>query len=207
MRTRRKTVLLTGFGPFPGVSDNASARLVEALALQAPNVFPRIDIHAEVLSTEWQAGPERLDALVAGIRPNLMLHFGVAQGCTGFRIETRAQNACHVKEDAAGLKPASTWLIENGAPSRSVTLPGKQIVARLTEIGLPAQLSDDAGGYLCNAVLYHALSYAEAAPHNCQAGFIHIPPDLTGPPLTFDDAVTGSLEILQLCLDTRDVNA
>lgn len=207
MRAPRETVLLTGFGPFPGVSDNASARLVEALAVEARRKFPRVAFYAEVLSTEWTAAPERLDILVADIRPNLMLHFGVARDCPGFRIETRAQNACHVTEDAAGLKPAAAWLVENSAPSRSVTLPGKQIVARLTALGLPAHLSDDAGGYLCNAVLYHALNYAGTAPQPCRAGFIHIPADLTGPPLTFDDALRGAREILQLCLEKPDVNA
>jgi pyroglutamyl-peptidase len=206
MRAPRETVLLTGFGPFPGVSDNASARLVETLAVEARRKFPRVAFHAEVLSTEWTAAPERLDAVVASIRPNLMLHFGVARDCPGFRIETRAQNACHVIDDAAGLKPADAWLVENGAPSRSATLPSARIVARLTSLGFPAHLSDDAGGYLCNAVLYFALSYAATACQPCSAGFIHIPADLSGPTLTFDDAVTGSLEILRLCLEKPDVN-
>ena len=65
---------------------------------------------------------------------------------------------------------------------------------------MPVSLSNDAGGYLCNAVLYHALHAIGSAGHPCRAGFIHLPVDLSQPPLTFDDAIAGALEIIRVSL-------
>ncbi len=207
MCEQRASVLLTGFGPFPGMPDNASARLVEALSSRARIAFPEIETNAAILPTEWNAAPERLAHLIAAHRPSLILHFGVAPDASGFRIETHAHNACHATEDAAGLLPASEWLLRGGAQSHAATLPAGAIVAGLTKLGLPAALSMDAGGYLCNAIFYLSLTYARGANHPCRAGFIHIPADLSSPPLSFDAALTGALEILRVCLATNAVNA
>ena len=207
MHNHRLPVLLTGFGPFPGMPVNASVRLVEALAPRARAAFPSCAIHAAILPAEWTAAPQRLEALITQVQPALMLLFGVAKDCTGFRIETQAHNACNAAEDAAGLLPASQWLTRDGPASHNATLPANEIVARLTARGLPAASSNDAGRYLCNAVLYHGLSYARDAKHPCRAGFIHIPHQIEGPPLTFDDALTGAIEILRVCLAGDGVNA
>ena len=62
-------------------------------------------------------------------------------------------------------------------------------------------LSEDAGGYLCNAVLYASLC-ACAAP-GTRAGFIHLPVDLSGSAggLTPAAAVEGGLVIIRACID------
>lgn len=198
---RQPAVLLTGFGPFPGMPDNASARLARALAMDAAKAFPAFRFAAEILPTEWGAVPQRLRALAAAVNPVLVLHFGVTRETVGFRIETRGGNACQLTSDAAGLTPRAPYLKQDGADWHSVTIPTGAIVARLIALGLPAALSDDAGGYLCNALLYHSLADTRAqsgASYGC--GFIHIPADLTGPPLSFDDAVRGAVEIIGVCL-------
>jgi pyroglutamyl-peptidase len=41
--------------------------------------------------------------------------------------------------------------------------------------GLPAAISNTAGTYLCNNVMYMALYYAHEFQPNMQCGFIHIP--------------------------------
>lgn len=202
------TLLLTGFGPFPGVKDNASARLVEHLAPLARqelrkaehSVTGHIDVHSAILPTEWQRAPETLRDLIETYQPDLSLHFGVAREAQGFHIETRAANACRLEDDAAGLRPAAEWLHPKGAAFRRVTIPAQEIAARLTALGFPASLSNDAGAYLCNAVLYHALAPSRAHHKPRRAGFIHIPVSLDGPPLTFNQALSGALEIARISL-------
>lgn len=193
-------VLLTGFGSFPGVAHNVSGELVIALATEAQNFFSEIDIHTALLPTEWSDGPMHALALQDSVAPDLILHFGVAQGCEGFRIETRAVNACRLIPDAAQLLPASPQLNTAGAPFYSTTIPTDAIIARLSALSLPVSVSDDAGGYLCNAVFYQSLETARATNVSRQIGFIHLPVDLSGPPLTLAQAVTGALEILKVCL-------
>ena len=145
--------------------------------------------------------PVRLAALLETHKPVLALHFGVAQDATGFRVECEGHNACRLSPDARGDVPATLNLIANGALSQSVTVPVGKIVQRLHSLGLPAYASTDAGRYLCNAVLYHSLTASTRNHHGLRAGFIHIPTDLAGPHLSFDAALSGSMEILKVCLE------
>ena len=200
MTDTRPAILLTGFGPFPGVTDNATARLVPRLAAKARTAFPAFAFYDATLPVEWQAAPQRLADLITKHRPVLALHFGVAHDVHGFRIETLGMNICRLAEDAAGCLPVTDTLDAGGPSSRNATLPTEAIVARLTSLAIPAALSTDAGAYLCNAVLYHTLRHASAAKHPCRAGFIHIPADVSGPPLSFETVLRGAFEIIAVCL-------
>ena len=77
--TSHASILLTGFGAFPGIPDNATARLVPVLAGAARTAFPDHCVHAEILKTEWADAPARVEQLLAEHRPDLALHFGVAR--------------------------------------------------------------------------------------------------------------------------------
>ena len=46
-------MLLTAFGPFPGVPVNATMRLVPELAERAALAFPDARFVTEMLATEW----------------------------------------------------------------------------------------------------------------------------------------------------------
>jgi pyroglutamyl-peptidase len=206
----RTTVLITGFGPFPGVPVNATMRLVPELAQAAARRFAGVRIATAVLATEWAAAPRRLEALLEEIEPDLVLHFGVSSRARGFEVEARAQNACLQSPDAAGALPPGVSVREGGAEFVAATLPVRHIVARLRRRGIPAFVSRDAGGYLCNATLYHSLGCARDKP-GCRVGFIHIPATLGRPgaanrgrvggrTLTWEQTQAGGLEILAACL-------
>src|SRR6202521_1145034 len=110
----RTTVLVTGFGPFPGVPVNATMRLVPELAQSAARQFAGVRIAGAVLATEWAAAPRQLDQLLAEIEPDLVLHFGVSSRARGFEIEQRAHNACLQAPDAAGAMPTGSAVREGG---------------------------------------------------------------------------------------------
>ena len=106
--------------------------------------------------------------------------------------------------------PAGERLRADGAEHLKASLPVQHIVARLRARGIPAFVSRDAGGYLCNATLYHSLGCARDAPGR-RVGFIHIPATLGRPGaanrgrvgacrLTWEQASAGGLEILAACL-------
>ena len=206
----RTTVLMTGFGPFPGVPVNATMRLVPELAQAAARQFAGARIAVEVLATEWAAAPRQLDQLLAEIAPDLVLHFGVSSRARGLEIESRARNACMPSPDAAGALPPGAAVRDGGPAFMAASLPVQHIVTRLRRLGIPAFVSRDAGGYLCNATLYHSLGCARNAPSR-RVGFIHIPAMLGGPGgasrgrvgsrrLTWEQAHAGGLEILAACL-------
>lgn len=210
-----RTVLLTGFGPFPGVPMNASATLAHEMAAHAPRRLPRaadFAFHAETLPTEWDAGPARLAELHDRLEPAVVLHFGVSERAAGFVIETRGENACLDALDAAGRPPPHTLLSHSGPDARAATIPALPIVDRLRGEGFTAHASTDAGRYLCNAVLYRSLEWAAARSNSAHAvpapriGFVHIPHDPLAAcaPRT---PLNGALIILETCLahlDRRD---
>ena len=197
----RPLVLLTGFGPFPGLADNPTGKLVPELARRGRVEFPAYDFETEILATVWQAAPPRAAELHAHHEPALVLHFGVAKSAQGFRIESQARNACQLTLDAHGDVPATKIISPGGPHTRPVTIPTRDIISQLQQRGYPVELSDDAGDYLCNAVLYHSLNAASATASRVPAtGFIHIPADLCAGALSYEAAVAGALAIIGVCI-------
>jgi pyroglutamyl-peptidase len=202
----RPAVLLTGFGPFPGVEVNATVQLVSELREHASRRYPDRKIVSSVLSVDWEDGPAQSLQLIERHRPELILHFGVSERARGFVIETQARNACECARDACGSLPASERLDEEAPTVLAATLPCGAIVDRLRRARHPVSLSEDAGGYLCNAVFFRTLW---AASPRVRAGFIHVPSHLhpngaraqNDPSLTMEKAVFGALEIVAACLE------
>jgi pyroglutamyl-peptidase len=211
MHARRAFILLTGFGPFPSVPENASALLVHELAAEGSRAFRGFAIHAEVIPTEWRAGGDRLSLLMTELRPAVALHFGVSRKAMGFAVEARGRNVASAVLDAAGELPTERWIAAGGPEYLPTNLPAGLIVARLRRRGLPAYISRDAGGYLCNAVLYRSLDLVRRSDPMTRNGFIHIPSTLLnerrpGPParprcpLGWHEAIDGGLEIIAATL-------
>jgi pyroglutamyl-peptidase len=215
MANARTTVLLTGFGPFPGVTANASGLLVERLAELAPRVFPGLVVRVEVLPTEWLRAPSRVATLLDRDEPDIALHFGVSSKARGFEIETVGRNRCAEVPDAAGVPPPNLFIARNGHAELMATVPVPEIVRRLRQLGLEAFASRDAGTYLCNAVLYHSLACSRHGTSMLRRGFVHIPEALVRMPmapgrrargrsrLDWDGAIVGGIEIIATTLGKR----
>jgi pyroglutamyl-peptidase len=202
----RLRLLLTGFGPFPGIAVNASAALVDELARRLEPFRAEIALRAEVLPTEWLAGPLALERLLAETRPHIALHFGVASQVAGFRLETRAENEAQLHADALGLMPVFERLSLRGPAQLRTTLPVDAIRARLLGMGLPVETSEDAGKYLCNSALYRSIALARRERPVRLAGFVHIPAEYPAfeasslQSLDWAGAVEGASAIVEVCL-------
>ncbi len=201
IKGQRPVFLITGFGPFPGVESNATSRLVPELVSGARQRYGSYAFVGDVLPTDWQAAPQRLSQLFDQHRPSFALHFGVARDATGFRLEQRALNHCRLAEDAAGALPPGERIDPDGPDHHDVRWPTDLILTRLTGSGLPAAISNDAGGYLCNAIFYHSLAAAAASTRRHVGGFVHIPADLSGSTLSYDDALRGAYLIIDCMAD------
>jgi pyroglutamyl-peptidase len=182
----RPRLLVSGFGPFPGIPFNASAELASSLA-QMPEIGGSQAVcHAGLLPTAWQGGPEQAARLIRELEPDAIVHFGVSSAATGFQIETRAVNATRADADCEGCLPSGFYVRRGGPPVLAATLPTGLIFRRLKQAGVPVAMSQDAGRYLCNAVLYQSLLLARSLPNPPLTGFIHIP---ALPPESGDPAV------------------
>jgi pyroglutamyl-peptidase len=205
----KATILLTGFGPFLTVTENITSTLVPALAKAVTAHFPHVTCVAEILPTDWQKAPLRLDELVRAHNPSIVLQFGVSPRAKGFVIETRGRNVRQASIDASGCKPDTPRIATGGPKFVAATVPVKTILSRLHALGLRATKSHSAGEYLCNALLYHSLWTSTCAAPARPApimGFIHLPVDVpTGvastKKLTMEQAVNGGVAIVAACHD------
>jgi pyroglutamyl-peptidase len=208
-RRDKPMILLTGFGPFLTVKENATSTLVPALATAVTAHFPHVHCVAEILPTDWQKAPVRLDELMREHNPAIVLQFGVSPRAKGFVIETRGRNARQASVDVNGCKPDAPRVATGGPKFLTTTVPVKTILNRLHALGLRATKSYSAGEYLCNALLYHGLWTSTcAAPANPPPimGFIHLPVDVpasatSAKKLTMEQAINGGVAIVAACHD------
>ena len=197
------TFLLTGFEPFGEHAVNPAALVAAALDGYA---LPGARVRAARLPVHWQDAARALDRLLAE-GPAWVLLLGLASSATTIRVEMEAANVAGPIRDNAQQLPSQPILDPDGPASRASTFPGPRLVARLQAAGLPAELSTDAGQYLCNLTLYHTLSRLARRPpdgHAPVAGFIHLPPLNTPGPagqppgLSLDDEIRA----VRLAIDT-----
>ncbi len=168
----RRTILVTGFGGFPGAARNPTQRIIAQLARHAARLARLgVDLHCVTLPVEYGGLQARLAQLAGTHRPDVVLHLGVAGRRRGVSVETRAVNrAGPLHPDAAGRRPDQV-LAPGGAQILRATYPARRLLAALRATGAAAHASHDAGDYLCNAVLYRSLAMGIAA----EVGFIHVP--------------------------------
>lgn len=211
MLRRLPTIVITGFGAFPGVPVNASGLLARKLGNLAARRFRGHRIVSRELPVDWTEALAKLEALYVREQPKLALHFGVSERAKGLVIETVARNATQPTLDHRGRLPASRTVLKDTPAVCKATVPATEIVARLKSLGIPATLSEDAGRYLCNALFYASLQHAAATEPASIAAFVHIPVSLAGTgrkgaepepgcPLTWECALHGGLEIIRASL-------
>jgi pyroglutamyl-peptidase len=194
----RPRVLITGFGPFPGVADNPSAWLAEMFAARRAEFD--CELHARILPTEWEA-VALMPPLYETLQPHVMIHFGLNARAKTFRIEKSAHNRAARRADAKGALPAIPTIRNPGPDRFDTSLPAASLAAHLRMCGLPAVTSRSAGRYLCNFLYYHSLDWARGRTETPLILFVHIPP-LSGGAGAFREQtlLDGAREILRFVL-------
>ncbi|MCW5582102.1 MAG: pyroglutamyl-peptidase I [Luteimonas sp.] len=170
-----RTVLLTGFEPFAGAASNPSWEAVRVLHGR------RIAGHrvvARELPVAFGASLATLRAAIRAARPGAVICVGLAAGREAISLERIAINVDDARiPDNAGRQPVDTPVVGGGPDAYFATLPVKAILAALRTAGIPAEVSQTAGTYVCNHVFY-GLMHALRRRHGVRAGFIHVPPAL-----------------------------
>ena len=192
------TVLVTGFGPFPGAPVNPTGPLGRALARAVR--LPRVNIVAHVFETSYAAVDRELPDLLTTHRPDVLLMFGLATRARLLRVETLARNVVALVPDVTGQSLQRRTIVPGAPATRTMPAPARALLEALREAQVPATLSRDAGGYLCNYLCWRAAESAAAAGGPRLAAFIHVPPvrrESRGlRRVTHDDLVRGGAHLL-----------
>ncbi|MGB4117692.1 MAG: pyroglutamyl-peptidase I [Polaromonas sp.] len=200
------TVLLTGFDAFGGDAINPSWLVVQALNGQT---IEGHKVMTAQLPTEFAASRQQLTALLRLHQPALVLCLGLAGGRAGLSLERIAINVQDARlADNAGAQPIDTPIVKSGPAAYFSTLPIKAMLQALTAAGIPADVSQTAGTFVCNHVFYalmHALKNQRRTP-KARGGFVHVPylPGMGLPCMPLEEMVRGLRTAIASALVTQD---
>jgi len=170
--SKHPRILLTGFTPFGDETINPSWEAVRELDGQ---LIGGHRVAARLLPTVFADSQRELARAVDEIEPVILLGVGQAGGRSRISLERVAINVQDARiADNAGGQPIDEPVVNGGPAAYFSTLPIKAMLKALLDAGLPAEVSNTAGTFVCNHVAYLMLHLAEKHA-GLRAGFIHIP--------------------------------
>ena len=165
-------VLITGFDKFGGESINPSSLCVNSL----PDVIDNIEIKKVTLPTVFKDSSRILEENIKSFSPNIVICIGQAGGRSKITPERIAINIDDARiPDNIGNSPIDEAIRKDGENAYFSTLPIKAIVDELNKNNIPSAISNTAGTFVCNHIMYEALYITSKNYPNIKAGFIHIP--------------------------------
>ena len=167
-----RTILVTGFESFGKDSVNPTVKMVEEL----PDEYAGYRICKLILPVSFERAPEAAMDALRKLRPDAVVAFGLAGGRKGITVERIAVNCKDARmADNDGAEPEDEPVCADGPAAYFSTLPIKKIVAALEEEGLEASVSNSAGTFVCNCLMYSLLDSIAAEGRPVPCGFVHVP--------------------------------
>ena len=165
-------ILVTGFDPFGGEKVNPALEAVKLL----PKEIHGAEVYWAEIPTVFYQSAEVLEAEIVRYQPDVVLCIGQAGGRASLTPERVAINQDDARiPDNQGNQPIDEPIRMDGAAAYFSTLPIKAMVKSLKSEGLPATVSNTAGTFVCNHLMYQALYLADKKFPHMRAGFMHIP--------------------------------
>lgn len=128
------------------------------------------------IPTVFHKSIEKVKAAILSENPDVVLSIGQAGGRFEVTPERVAINVDDARiPDNEGNQPLNQPIFEDGEPAYFATLPVKAIVEAIQAEGLPASLSNSAGTFVCNHIMYGVLYHISKMGKPIRAGFIHVP--------------------------------
>jgi len=190
---RKPTILITGFDAFGGAELNPSWLAVKAL--QGRQILGHKVVAAR-LPTVYGESLRSLNQLLRLHRPALVVCVGQAGGRAAISLERVAINVDDAPiADNAGAQPVDLSVVPGAPAAYFSTLPIKAMLVALQREGLPAEVSQTAGTFVCNHVFFglmHTLANHRLLRRTI-GGFVHVPwlPEQGAPNMPLEDVVRG----------------
>ncbi len=165
-------VLVTGFDPFGGEPINPAWEAVKAMK----DTIAGAEIIKMQIPTVVGKSIEKIHQKMKELQPDLVISVGQAGGRFGVTPERVAINVTDARiPDNEGNQPIDEPIFPDGPAAYFSNLPVKAMVQAIKDAGYPSVLSNSAGTYICNHVMYGILYYIEKEFPNVRGGFIHVP--------------------------------
>lgn len=166
----KRKLLITGFDPFGGASINPAWEAVKLL----PETIADFEVHKLEIPTVYGLASQKVLEKAAEVHPDVILCIGQAGGRDAVTPERIAVNIRDAKiPDNTGNQPVGQLVAEDGPAAYFATVPVMAMADAIRAAGLPGQVSNSAGAFVCNDTLYALLHHY--AGTNVKVGFIHVP--------------------------------
>ena len=170
-----ESLLLTGFEPFGDYKINPSEIIAQELD---GKTFTKIKVIGKSIPLRYTEIKPIIVNLINEINPIIIINMGQAPRSM-ISIERVAINLADVSKTAYNCdsKPDDEILVKEGPAAYFSTLPVKQLAKHLQNNDIPCQVSNTAGTFGCNQIMYHTLNHLDISSKikSVLAGFIHLP--------------------------------
>ncbi|HJB23463.1 MAG TPA: pyroglutamyl-peptidase I [Candidatus Jeotgalibaca pullicola] len=201
-------ILVAAFDPFGGEKINPALEAVKLL----DNEIAGAEIIKLEIPTVFHKSADTMRKKALEVKPDMILCVGQAGGRFALTPERVAINQDDARiEDNEGNQPIDAPIQEDGPPAYFSTLPIKAMVEKIKETGVPSAVSNTAGTFVCNHIMYQALYLTEKELPGVRAGFIHVPyiPEQVvdkpnQPAMSLEDIAKGLTGALEAMVEYRD---
>ena len=198
-------VLISGFEPFDHFTVNPSEQVVNSLLGSSDFTF---DLFSVVLPVSFERSFQVLKTSIDEVNPDFVVNFGLAASRSRLSIERIAINLMEARiPDNDDQQPINEAIYPGQADGLFSTLPIKSMLASCKLAEIECSISNSAGTYVCNYIMYKSLIYGQT--RNYKSGFIHVPPtpEVGMKPNTkpLNEIVLGAQQMLN-ALNTRSCN-
>ena len=165
-----KKLLITGFDPFGGSHINPAWEAVQRL----PEQIGEYMLHKMQIPTVYGEGAEKVLAKARELCPDVILCIGQAGGRAAVTPERIGVNIRDARiPDNGGNHPKGQFVVPEGPAAYFTTVPVMEMADAICAAGFPGTVSNSAGAFVCNDVLYSLLHHY--AGTETRVGFIHVP--------------------------------
>jgi pyroglutamyl-peptidase len=189
-----KKLLITGFDPFGGEGINPSWEAVKLL----PDQIGVYSLHKLQLPTVYEKAAAILLEKADEIRPDVIISVGQAGGRDSVTPERIAVNirAARIADNEGHLLDGGR-IAPDGPAAYFSTLPVEAMRDAIRSASLPSVVSNTAGTFVCNDVLYSMLHHYQGTGVRC--GFVHVPylPEQGTPNLPLEQTVQALAAAIQ----------
>ena len=191
-----RKLLITGFDPFGGASVNPAWQAVRLL----PDTIGDFQVHKLEIPTVFGKAAAIVAEQAQLLQPDVILCIGQAGGRAAVTPERIGVNIRDAKiADNEGNMPQGRFCVPDGPAAYFSTVPVMAMADAIQAAGLPGQVSNSAGAFVCNDTLYCLLH--RYAGTDVKVGFIHVPyaPEQGSPSLPVEQTAQALEAAIAAC--------
>ncbi len=180
-RLSRCHCIIAGFDTFGEEKFNPSQAIAEELPeqLTLKDFKMKIPLHSVVLPTCGEKAWHILHKLILEMPPTAVLALLLTGLASHRSLITLERFALNIRDYPIADNFGHIWrgakIDEAGPESIRTAVNIEAITKRLQRRGIPAEISNYAGSFVCNELYYHALNLGKQTDSEHRALFVHLP--------------------------------